>query len=79
MFYNKKITERIGTDFYSQNYQSFSQVIGSSGNKKKCEPTNNDLVARSIDIRMINIDNSDIYGPPCDCAACGGIGCGHCS
>lgn len=23
-------------------------------------------------------NHPDIYGPPCDCGACGGIGCGHC-
>ena len=25
-----------------------------------------------------NVGHPDIYGPPCDCGACGGIGCGHC-
>jgi len=26
-----------------------------------------------------NVGHPDIFGPHHDCAACGGIGCGHCS
>ena len=25
------------------------------------------------------VGHPDIFGPPCDCGACGGGGCGHCS
>lgn len=89
MFYNKrrhdlsisddkKITEHIGTDFYSRNYQSFFQVIGSSGNKKKSQPNDYYFAAKNS-FGMINIDHPDIYGAPCDCGACGGGGCSRCS